>query len=166
MVRLVHLGHQVRDGELDLVGAAPALLVLGDQAEARPEVLEDRRRLRHQHLAVPERGRAERGEPGPGLLQQPLYGGHPAALRVGPTADVLVRDPGVLEGEADELAAPLQAGPVEQLVGIVRGSGHPPAYRGPGAARQRPRGAGAGYRRVGAARSPGASRPVRATYSE
>ena len=62
VVRVVGLGHEVRDRELQLEGARPARLVARHELQARREVREDVRGLRDDEVAVlEERRREDRG---------------------------------------------------------------------------------------------------------
>src|SRR3990172_660461 len=94
------LRHEIRDRELDLVGTQATRLVARDEPDPRSDVLEDRGGLRDDHVAVPQRGRAERCEVIAGALEQPLDGGHASSPRPGSPSDVVVRDASVLEGAA------------------------------------------------------------------
>jgi hypothetical protein len=107
----VHLGDQVRDGELELVRAEAARLVRRHEAELGSYVLQDRRGLGDDDVTVSQRRRPERREPVAAAREESLDGSDPSA----PPGDVIVRHAGVLEREPDELAATLEAGPVEEL---------------------------------------------------
>ncbi len=118
VVRVVDLVDEVRDGELELVRPAPPLLVRGRQPEAGAEELQHVHRLRDQRVARAHDGRRE-GRLVEGLVAEELHHGRgPAAPRGGQARDVHVVGARVFEGEADELAAPLDRGPVEQLVSL------------------------------------------------
>ena len=110
---VVDLAHEIGDRELERVRGDAARLALRDETVARREVLENVRRLRDHELAGDEEGRGERLEAVVHLREQ---GGNAAALARSPACDVDVWRAGVLEEEPDELAAPLDRGPVVKLV--------------------------------------------------
>ena len=94
-----------------LVGVQPSRLARGHQVVARRQVLEDVGRLRDHQRARLQEWRPER--------RQPLAAAaHPSRDRAGAVdaADIDIRSAGVLEGEPDKLAPPLDARPVIELV--------------------------------------------------
>ena len=59
MMRVVRLHQEVGDRELEVVGLHAARLVLGTEAEARSEVLQDGAGLRQRQRAVAQERRRE-----------------------------------------------------------------------------------------------------------
>ena len=114
MMRVVNLGDEIRDRELQSVGEEAARLVLWRKAELGAEILEDVGDMRDDDGAVAqERGR-ERGLRGAALEHR--Y--HRFHAPPGPALprDVDIRRAGGLEREAHKLAAPLDARPVVELI--------------------------------------------------
>ncbi len=116
---VVHFGDEIRDGELQLMGPQASVLAsrrelvtrpqeqqnVGGLADDSPPGLEERRRKRHVREA--------RSLPS---LQDSQEGRH-AHAPSGLPRDVDVVRIRLLEGEADELAPPLDARPVIELIG-------------------------------------------------
>jgi hypothetical protein len=59
VVRVVDLGDQIGDGELELVSPEPCRRIAGHEPEPRAEEVEDRRGLRHHDLPGTEHRRSE-----------------------------------------------------------------------------------------------------------
>jgi single-strand DNA-binding protein len=119
VVRVVDLGHDVGDGELQLVDPEPARRVVRDETEARTEEVQDGRGLRHHDFTSAEYRRSK------GNVRTELAPEHaenrfdPAALAPRSSGDVDVGCAGLLEGQADELATPLDSRPViERVLGV------------------------------------------------
>ena len=115
MVGVVNLGDEIRDRELKPMGEQAPRLVLRREAELRPEIIEDVGDMRDDERAVAQERRRERG-----LRRAALeHRRHRLHAAPGPSLarDVDVRRAGRLEREAHELAPPLDARPVEELVG-------------------------------------------------
>jgi hypothetical protein len=108
MVAVVHLDHPVHDRQLLGVKLGATGFVHGREPQLGAEVVQDRGRLRDDELARLQERRRKRAL----RREQALHACH--ALRG--ARDVDVARAGVFEGEAHELAAPLDLGPVIQLV--------------------------------------------------
>ncbi len=114
MMRVVNLGDEIRDRELQGLGEEAARFILRRKAELGAEILEDVGDMRDDDLAVAqERGRE-------GGLRRAAVEHRRHALHAAPgsalTRDVDVRRAGRLEREAHKLAAPLNARPIVELI--------------------------------------------------
>src|SRR6266571_4944877 len=112
MMAVVHFDQPVGDGELQLVQPQPPGFILRRESEARPEIEQNVRGLRDQQPA----GSQERRRKGPVALgtvfkQTDHFLRPPRQAR-----DISVSGAGILEREADEFAAPLDARPVIELI--------------------------------------------------
>ena len=114
MMRVVNLGHEIRDRELQPVGEDAARLILWRKAELGAEIVENVGDMRDDDLAVAQERRRERG-----LRRAALeHRRHPLHAAPGPALarDIDIRRARRFEREAHKLAAPLDARPVVELV--------------------------------------------------
>ena len=132
VVGFVHLGQQVPDGELKLVGEEALRLGFPDEGQARRQVLEDVGCLCDQQGANPQERRSKRKAEAGLPTKQLKEGGHTAGGR-GQPCHVEVRGASVFQGEADEFAATLDGRPIIKLV--ASRSGHKKTLQAPPLAR-------------------------------
>ena len=112
MMGLMHLLHEIGDGELELVDPEPALLVLRREGVARTEILEDVRGLRdHQPAGLEERRRKRRM-----LFARAFEDRYQLILAAAPAGDVDIGCAGLFKSQADKLPAPLNLRPIVKLV--------------------------------------------------
>lgn len=111
MMRVVHLGDQVGDGHLQLQGLVAARFAVRHQIQLRTEVMQDVGDLRDHQPARLEEGRRERAGAFLLAFEESLHHRVPLFAR-----DIGVGRAGVFQRQTHELAAPLQAGPVIELV--------------------------------------------------
>ena len=104
-MRVVGLVHRIRDGELQLVRPDPVRLGGADEAEARPEIEQDRGALADHDIAVAQERRRE-GRSAIARIGEAVEHRLDAAGLVVPPRDVDIVGTGLFEGEVDELAAP------------------------------------------------------------
>ena len=112
---VVNLGHEIGDGELEPMGEQAPRLVLRRKLKLRPEIVKDIGDMGDDDFAVAQEWRGERGLRR-AALEHRRHRFH-AASGSAFARDIDIRRAGRLEGEADKLAPPLNARPVEQLVG-------------------------------------------------
>ena len=112
MVGVVRFDHQIGDGELDLVGPQLRGFRLRRQAVTFAEIEQDVGGLPDQPPAVAQEGRGEGRRGDVAAVPQ-------AQQRLGAVLarHVDIVGTGFLQRQADEFAAPLDAGPVVKLVG-------------------------------------------------
>ena len=128
MVGVVDLADEVGDRELDMARLGAQRLVAGHEAEPRSEEGEDVRGLRHDGAPDPHERRRE-GQRAPLLPVEEVQHRRRAALR---PRDVDVVGAGLLEREADELAAALDHRPVVEVdaqAGLLRHRIHVATFR-------------------------------------
>ncbi|GAE50525.1 hypothetical protein XPU_2057 [Xanthomonas arboricola pv. pruni str. MAFF 311562] len=111
MMAVVHLGHQVGDGQLQLQCLDALCVRVRHQLQLRSDDMQDRRNLRNHRVAGLEEGRRERLRAGLVAFQKGIH--HLIAFD---TRHVGVVGAGVFQCEPDEFAAALQAGPVVELI--------------------------------------------------
>ena len=119
-MRVMGLDDQVGDGELDLVCPQAIGVALRCQAVTAAEIEKDVGALADQHSPGLQERRGEGGAGRVGAVEESHHPVHAAGL----AADVDIVGSGFLEGEADELAAALDARPVIKL--IAHGVSSPP----------------------------------------
>ncbi len=134
MVRVVNLGDKVLDRQLEALGEELERLAFRREAELRPKIGEDVGHVRNEEAAVAQEGRREGGERP--LAEQRHHRLDPSSGPLLP-GDVDIIGPRFLEREANEFAAPLDAGPVEELVGQLNLRGLPEGRLGSGDWRKR-----------------------------
>src|SRR5262245_28968994 len=111
VVGVVNLLDEVRDGELQLMGPQPPRLVLGREAMARTEIEQDVRGLADQEPASLEERRRERRV----FLALAVEQRHDRTISaLAPNVEVIGAR--LLEREPDVFAAPLNLGPVIELI--------------------------------------------------
>ena len=114
MVRVVGLGDHVRDRQLQAVGEMARFLVARREAELGAEIDQDVGDMRDDDLAVAQERRRERERAAASSAEASSSPRRRAPPFV--AGDVDVGRPRLLQREPDELAAPLDFGPVEELV--------------------------------------------------
>jgi len=116
MMRVVHLGEEVRDGQLHLMGPQQTTFIFGREAVTAAEKQQDVRGLRDDELASFEIRRRERNRAWMRAVERSVERLFAAAFVLGQARDINVRDGCVLERQPHEFAAPLNRRPVMQLV--------------------------------------------------
>ncbi len=116
VMRVVNLVDEVGDRQLELMRPEPAVVVVRRQPQPGAEIQQDVRGLADRHLAVLQKRRRERRSFDARAGQHALQRRHAAAFRLRQPRDVHVVGARVLEREPHELAAPLDPGPVVELV--------------------------------------------------
>ena len=114
VMRVVNLGHEIRDRELQPVGEDAACLILRREPELGAEIVENVGDMRDDDLAVAQERRREGG------LRRAAFEHRRHALYAAPgpalPRDIDIRRAGRFEREAHKLAAPLEARPVVELI--------------------------------------------------
>jgi hypothetical protein len=113
---VVDLDEEVGHGQLQLVGPQPPCRIARGQAQPPTEEEKDVRRLSDDLPAGAQERRRERRAFEVLVVQDPGHRRHAAAAGLGLQGHVDVVGRGFLERQADEFAAPLDAGPVVELV--------------------------------------------------
>src|SRR5690242_11607029 len=121
MVGVVNLVHKIGDRELQLVGPQPARLVRRRQAVMSAEIEQNVGGLADDQLLRLQEGRRERQMLDALAAEQ----AHHRSLATGLPRNVYVFGPRFLQRQSDELAAPLDAGPIIEL--ISHAAAAPPA---------------------------------------
>jgi hypothetical protein len=133
MMAIVYLGYKISDGQLQLVRPQTPGLAFGAKTNARPEVMQDVRRLRdHQATGLQKRWCVWGAAAAVHQVQHCIY--TIAASRQ--SCNIAVPGARRLERKPYELATPLYAGPVIQVLLHV----HPPPFQTKNAPFQSPRG--------------------------
>ncbi len=113
-MRVVNLGHEIGDRELQPVGEDAACLILRREPELGTEIVENVGDMRDDDLAVAQERRRE------GRLRRAAFEFRRHALHAAPgpvlPRDIDIRGAGRFEREAHKLAAPLDAWPIVELI--------------------------------------------------
>jgi hypothetical protein len=115
MMHVVRLGDQIGDGELNLMRFEPTRLVGGNETVTRRQIEQNVRRLTDDEVPRFQEGRGEGLQRACRTKRLHHRRDSPAA-RLGQSSHIEIRRGGLLEREADELAATGDARPVIELV--------------------------------------------------
>src|SRR5947207_2768578 len=105
---VVRLVDDIGDRQLQLMRPQPPGFVARREAESPPEVKQDVRGLRDEHVTVFEERRGERQVRVPDSVHQPLHRWHAAA----PARDIVIFGASLLQGETYEFTAALDTRPI------------------------------------------------------